>query len=265
MLLSLVIPLLCHVFVIGQPARIVDERKKWDAESINSITREDIFQGQKPLVEGGIDVAHSPLLRVLDRTGEHIVIDGHNASLGKYLWSGRTGEYYEVPGGWPGWKGDVVAKEFYIWYWPHELTREVKYLSRIGQLVTHADFDGVHWLIMDKPPGVHLTKTRAFKEAYQKGRRECDDLVEGVYEPAFNAIIDLIRKYGIFHHVLNSRMLWDDDAKNVHLFDFGDDTERDPGTADDPNVRNGVALDVYTAWPNNGISYQDWCVNGQEQ
>jgi hypothetical protein len=63
--------------------------------------------------------------------GTTIVIDGHNASLGQYLWSGRTGSYYEIPGGWPGWKGDVVAKEFYIWFWPHELARELKYLSRV--------------------------------------------------------------------------------------------------------------------------------------
>jgi len=60
--------------------------------------------------------------------------------------------------------------------------------------------------------------------------------VETVYEPAFNVIMDYIRRFGIFHHVLNARMLWDDNATVVHPFDFGDDTERDPKAADDPDV-----------------------------
>jgi hypothetical protein len=108
-------------------------------------------------------------------------------------------------------------------------------------------------------------------------------LVEHAYEPAFNAIIDYIRRYGIYHQVLNSRMLWDDTVTSVSIFDLGDDIERDPNDAEKQDLvcgglypdpvpltlaslqRNEIALNVYKAWPNDGIYYQDWCVNGQSQ
>ncbi|KAF8588646.1 hypothetical protein K439DRAFT_1658332 [Ramaria rubella] len=222
------------------------------------------FKNQESLLQfenSGID---GPQFGI-PRTGTQIIVQGQKITLGQYLWSGRTGEYYDVPGGWPGWDGDVVAKEFYIWYWPHELTREVKNLRRVGQLVAQDEYEGFRWLIMYKPPGVHLTKTRAFKEAFQKGRQECDALVESIYEPAFNAIIDLLRGYGIYHQAMNARMLWDEMAHNATIFDLGDDESRTPEDAEHSDVRNQVALAVYMAWPNDGVTYQDWCVNGQAQ
>ena len=66
--------------------------------------------------------------------------------------------------------------------------------------------------------------------------------MEHAYEPAFNAIIHYIRSYGIYHQVLNSRMLWDDTARNVSIFDLGDDIERDPNDADDQDL---VCTQIY--------------------
>lgn len=60
--------------------------------------------------------------------------------------------------------------------------------------------------------------------------------MEHVYEPAFNAIIDYIRLYGIYHQVLNPKMLWDDTARNVSIFDLGDDIERNRNDADDHDL-----------------------------
>lgn len=110
------------------------------------------------------------------------------------MWSGRTGEYYTVPQGWPGWDGEIVVKEFYIWYYPEEIAREVKYLKRVsvptkrnaesslncvqqvGQFVAEAEYNGIRWLVMQKFPGLPLTKTKAFKTAFQESRKVCDDV-----------------------------------------------------------------------------------------
>ncbi|KAF8520338.1 hypothetical protein BU17DRAFT_88914 [Hysterangium stoloniferum] len=197
--------------------------------------------------------------------GTIIVIGGNNVTLGRYLWSGRNGEYYEVPGRWPGWEGEVIVKKFYIWYYPDHIAREVKNLSKVGQFLAQEEYEGFQWLIMHKPPGVHLTKTRAFKEAFKKGRKECDDLVEDAYGPAFKVMMEYIAKHGLYHELNNARMLWDDFAQNPSIFDIGDDEECDPSDAEKDRIKKQVALSIYFTWPNDGVSYQDWCVNGQSQ
>jgi len=72
-------------------------------------------------------------------------------------------------------------------------------------------------------------------------------------------------KYGLYHKLNNARMLWDDSAQNPSIFDLGDDEECDPSDAEKEEIKKNVALSVYFTWPNDGISYQDWCVNGQSQ
>lgn len=79
----------------------------------------------------------SPLYSV----GTTIVVGNNNVTLGQYLWSGRNGHYYEVPGGWPGWEGEIAAKEFYIWYDPDDVMREIKYLSKVSD---DAHVIGIH-------------------------------------------------------------------------------------------------------------------------
>ncbi|KIJ39856.1 hypothetical protein M422DRAFT_49380 [Sphaerobolus stellatus SS14] len=225
--------------------------KSFDFELEAALQPNEILKNAEEPIQRPFNLNDEALRR--PRTGEHIIVDEHNFTVGEYLWSGRTGHYYDVPAGWPGWEGEVVAKEFYIWYYPHELEREVKYLSRVGQFIGESEYEDFRWLIMQKPPGVHLTKTRAFKEAFQKSRKECDDvssmvrlvnifvtsdtfpkLVEGAHGPAFMEILNLLRKHGIYHLVSNDRMLWDDNAQNPKIFDMGDDEERDPEKADDP-------------------------------
>lgn len=60
--------------------------------------------------------------------------------------------------------------------------------------------------------------------------------MESIYEPAFNAIIDLLRGYGIYHQAMNARMLWDEMAHNATIFDLGDDENRTPEDAENPDV-----------------------------
>jgi len=137
--------------------------------------------------------------------------------------------------------------------------------AQIGQFIADAEYNNIRWAVMQKAPGVRLTQTRAFKEAFQKGRKECDDLVDRIHGPAFLTILDHVRNYGIYHQAMNDKMLWDDNATNPNLFDLGEDEERDPHDADDLRFQQEVALNVYIAWPNDGRTYQDWCVNGQSQ
>ncbi|KZT40549.1 hypothetical protein SISSUDRAFT_1118220 [Sistotremastrum suecicum HHB10207 ss-3] len=187
--------------------------------------------------------------------GKPVVLGGHNLTVGKYLWSGRTGEYYDVF--WPPLNSTIVIKQFYIWWWGFEIEREIDNLKEIGQFVLFDQYDGRRWIAMEKKPGHLLTKTKAFKAAYKHSRHACDAVVERIYEPVFNEIIDLVARHGIYHNISFTRAVFSDDISQVHLVDFGDDERVDPASATQRAFRERVALDIYKTWPNDGRSYAD--------